>query len=134
MTYEQKKDAIQSYCDARTTNGDCEGCAIENLCKEHNRIFDESIIDQAYTLAWGIVPVSDDDPVNHPSHYCKGGIECLDAIEASMGSDEYLGFLKGQIMKYVWRYDLKGKPIEDLKKARFYLDRMIKKMEDAGHD
>jgi hypothetical protein len=65
------------------------------------------------------------DPVNRPSHYTAGGIECIDAIEASMTPTEYAGFLKGQVLKYVWRYRLKGKPTEDLKKARFYLDRLI---------
>ena len=70
-----------------------------------------------------------DDPVNHPTHYTSGGIECLDAIAASMTAPEYEGFLKGQIMKYVWRYRLKGKPVEDLKKAAFYLDRLIQAAE-----
>ena len=65
------------------------------------------------------------DPVNRPSHYTQGGIECIDAIEASMSPLEYAGFLKGQVLKYVWRYRHKGKPVEDLKKAKFYLDRLI---------
>lgn len=65
------------------------------------------------------------DPVNHPNHYTSGGIECIDAIAASMTPIEYAGFLKGQVLKYVWRYRLKGKLVEDLKKARFYLDRLI---------
>lgn len=67
----------------------------------------------------------EEDLVNHPSHYTSGGIECLDALEASMTPIEYAGFLKGQVFKYIWRYRLKGKPVEDLKKARFYLDRLI---------
>ncbi len=67
-----------------------------------------------------------EDPVNRPSHYTAGGIECIDAIDASMTPTEYAGFLKGQVLKYVWRYRLKGKPAEDLKKARYYLDRLIR--------
>jgi hypothetical protein len=67
----------------------------------------------------------EEDLVNHPNHYTSGGIECIDAIKASMTPIEYAGFLKGQILKYVWRYRLKGKPAQDLKKARFYLDRLI---------
>lgn len=71
----------------------------------------------------------EEDPVNHPNHYTSGGIECIDAIAASMTPIEYAGFLKGQVLKYVWRYRLKGKPVEDLKKARFYLDRLIQSAE-----
>jgi hypothetical protein len=70
-----------------------------------------------------------DDPVNHPSHYTSGGIECLAALEASMTPIEYAGFLKGQVFKYIWRYRLKGKPVQDLKKARFYMDRLIQVIE-----
>lgn len=70
-----------------------------------------------------------DDNVEHPTHYTSGGIECIDAIKASMSSEEYRGFLKSQVIKYVWRYRLKGKPTEDLKKARFYLDRLITESE-----
>lgn len=73
--------------------------------------------------------ISDEDPVNHPNHYTSGGIECIDAIKASMTPIEYAGFLKGQVLKYAWRYRLKGKPVEDLKKARFYLDRLIQETE-----
>jgi len=65
------------------------------------------------------------DVVNSPSHYKSGGIEAIEGIEASMGPEAYAGYLKGNIMKYMWRYERKGKPIEDLKKARWYLDRLI---------
>jgi hypothetical protein len=69
-----------------------------------------------------------DDPVNHPSHYTQGGIECIDAIKASMTEAEFRGFLKGQVIKYIWRYELKGKPGEDLNKADFYLKRLRKEV------
>lgn len=75
------------------------------------------------------------DPVNSPSHYADGnGIECIEAIEASMSMEEFKGFLKGNIQKYVWRYD-KKRGSEDLKKARWYLDRLIgiKELEEAAH-
>ena len=71
------------------------------------------------------------DSVNHPSHYTNGSIECLSAIRASMSDDQYIGYLKGVIMKYIWRMDLKGNAIEDLKKGKFYLNELIKvKQED----
>lgn len=69
------------------------------------------------------------DNVNHPSHYTQGGIECLDAIEASMPAEGFQDYCKGNILKYIWRYRFKN-GVEDLKKARFYLDRMIQSVEN----
>ena len=65
------------------------------------------------------------DVVNRPQHYNRKGIECLLAIEASMSDEEFKGYLKGNFIKYVWRYPYKGKPLEDLKKGEFYLKRLI---------
>jgi len=72
------------------------------------------------------------DVVNSPPHYKTGGIEAIEGIEASMGPEAYAGYLKGNIMKYMWRYERKGKPVEDLKKARWYLDRLIGLREGEG--
>lgn len=68
------------------------------------------------------------DNVNHPSHYNKGGVECIDAIKASMSEEAYRGFLKGNVIKYVYRYESKEKPLEDLKKAEWYLGKLIGEM------
>ena len=65
------------------------------------------------------------DPVEKPQHYNSGGIEAITAIEASMAPEAYEGYLKGNVMKYMWRYEKKARPVEDLKKARWYLDRLI---------
>lgn len=65
-----------------------------------------------------------DDMVNHPPHYCKGGIECIDAIKASMSPEAFSGYCKGNIMKYIYRYEEKG-GAEDLLKARVYLQWLI---------
>ena len=72
-----------------------------------------------------VVVGNEEDVVNSPPHYKTGGIEAIEGIEASMAPEAYAGYLKGNIMKYMWRYERKGKPIEDLKKARWYLDRLI---------
>jgi hypothetical protein len=64
------------------------------------------------------------DFVNHPPHYTDGGIECIEAIEAQLTAEEYRGYLKGNIAKYIWRERHKG-GTESLRKARFYLDRLI---------
>lgn len=63
------------------------------------------------------------DAVNHPSHYTSGGIECIEAIKASLGNG-FADYCKGNVIKYLWRYKLKN-GVEDLKKARVYLDWMI---------
>ncbi len=64
------------------------------------------------------------EAVDHPGHYTFGGIECIDAIQSSMSANQFAGYLKGNIMKYIWRYEAKG-GVEDLRKARWYLDRLI---------
>ena len=71
-----------------------------------------------------------DDPVNHPSHYTAGGIECIDAITAAIScqKDPVNAWLTAQCLKYLWRWPLKN-GLEDLKKTRFYLDRLIERLE-----
>ena len=67
------------------------------------------------------------DAVNHPPHYKAGGIETIDYIEAKQ-----LGYHIGNVVKYVSRAGVKSDcPIEDLKKARWYLDRYITKLEES---
>ena len=70
--------------------------------------------------------------VNHPSHYTQGEIECIDAIKASMTHEEFIGYLKGNVIKYVWRYRQKGKPSEDLAKAQWYLTRLEREILEGG--
>lgn len=66
------------------------------------------------------------DLVNHPPHYkSDSGIESIDVIEA-FG----LNFRLGNTIKYILRHDKKGKPLEDLRKAKWYLEREIKKLEE----
>ena len=65
------------------------------------------------------------DYVNSPPHYNAGNIECIDAIQQSMQPDAFFGYLKGNIQKYVWRYEMK-KGVQDLEKAQWYLNKLIK--------
>ena len=65
------------------------------------------------------------DPVNSPAHYTQGAVECIDAITAAtdqLSGDE--AFCTGSAIKYLWRWKLKGGS-EDLKKARWYINRML---------
>lgn len=64
------------------------------------------------------------DMINRPPHYTQGKIEVIDFIE-----DQKFGYNDGQIIKYLSRYRHKGDPIADLKKAEFYLKRLIKNLE-----
>lgn len=65
------------------------------------------------------------DMVNSPSHYTHGSIECIDAIEESMTPEAFRGYCKGAAIKYLWRYERKGKALEDLQKCQWYLQKLI---------
>lgn len=82
--------------------------------------------------AWGgTIPDEDFDIVNHPAHYTAGSVECIDAIDSAVtGLDGYQAVYTAQIIKYVYRWKRKG-GAEDLRKARWYLDRLLKKLEEG---
>ena len=82
-------------------------------------------IDDATPAEWD--KVSKHDPVGQPDHYNRGAIEAIEAIKASMHPQEYKGYLKGNCLKYLWRYEYKN-GVEDLRKARVYLDWLIKEV------
>ena len=66
------------------------------------------------------------DAVNEPDHYRQGMIECIEAIEAQLTAEEFRGYLKGNVAKYVWRERHKGGG-ESLRKAQWYLSLLIDK-------
>lgn len=70
------------------------------------------------------------DNVNNPSHYTSGAIECIDAIRAALTPEEFRGYLKGNITKYIWRERLKG-GAEDIAKAAWYISE-LKKVDNAS--
>ena len=72
------------------------------------------------------------DIVNHPPHYTKGGIECIDAIRSSMTDDQFAGYLKGNVMKYLWRLDHKGTRAQDAKKAQWYMNKLVELFNGAA--
>ena len=67
-----------------------------------------------------------EDMVNSPPHYNKNKIECIDAIESATDNG-FENYLQGNIIKYVWRYRYKN-GVEDLEKAQWYLNKLIKKV------
>lgn len=70
------------------------------------------------------------DTVDHPPHYKTGGIEPIDYMKAKLTKEQFDGFLIGNVIKYVSRYSHKN-GLEDLKKARWYLDKLIEEIEKA---
>ena len=67
------------------------------------------------------------DMVNSPPHYNQTGIECIHAISAATDKG-FKYYLQGNVMKYLWRFDYKDKPLEDLQKAKWYLDKLIEEV------
>ena len=90
-------------------------------------------------LKWENMTGSSTDMVNHPPHYASSKIECIDAMEAMTGQNrDYKTFLTGHMMylwqvifKYIWRFPYKENPVEELKKAKFYLERLINRLENT---
>ena len=77
--------------------------------------------------------MKNDDMVNHPAHYTNGKFECIDVIkEATQQCEKFEAYLVGTILKYIWRFKLKN-GVEDLKKARWYLNKLIEE-EEAGEN
>ena len=79
-------------------------------------------LEQAGKEAYGNV-----DMVNSPPHYNQTGIECIHAISAATDNG-FKYYLQGNVMKYLWRFDYKDKPLEDLQKAQWYLEKLIEEV------
>ena len=73
---------------------------------------------------WPDAPDTPPDNVNSPPHYTKGGIECIEAIQAALTAEEFRGYCKGNAMKYIWRERHKGGD-ESINKALWYLNYMM---------
>ena len=110
----------KGWCDAFMT--------VENSFSEGFREELEAATTSVPPVATKTLITVEDDPVNHPGYYCDGGIETLDFILAKS-----LNFLLGQVVKYVSRAGKKNPAtlLEDLKKARFYLNREIERLEEG---
>lgn len=131
MTREEKIKKIEEFCNQQNYKIGCRACVFNGkkyaICYEDNFTqVPEQDLDEILEV---INKEQEPDNVNHPSHYTSGEIECIDAIKASMSAEAFRGFLKGNVIKYAWRYMDKGKPAEDLKKAEWYLKKLIKEVE-----
>lgn len=153
MTRKEKEIILYNYCDNKTFN--CTECPLSkkydketdeytdnyacvfhemsddmlNKCynwyKELDQASCENSEDECYSKEPNV------DMVNHPSHYTQGGIECIDALKAATVSKTGIeAVCTANAIKYLWRYEEKN-GIEDVKKARWYIDRLIKELENG---
>ncbi len=76
------------------------------------------------------------DEIAYPEHYTSGdnGIQFIDAVRAALGKRGFIDFLRGQIMKYIWRMMLKGAALKDAEKAKWYLEKLISILREPGND
>ena len=106
--------------------------AVEDVIKAWNRWKNNfEVIDDTPNIAEVVEKYGEDvkpDPVNHPAHYTSGSIECIDAMQAAFGDEAIKDFCLCNAFKYLWRHRNKN-GVEDLKKARWYLNRLITAME-----
>jgi hypothetical protein len=79
-----------------------------------------------------IIKPAEPDTVNSPEHYNMLDIEAINLIEMSMTKEEFLGYLKGNVLKYIIRYKHKGNASEDLDKGKWYLDKLRNKINDQS--
>lgn len=96
------------------------GCVWDDQTTEHDLV--EEVREPTYDVKHTA------DPVNSPAHYTQGGVECIDAIKAAMSAEAYKGFLRGNAIKYLWRYEHKG-GAESLAKAQWYIERLKTEVE-----
>lgn len=153
MTRDEKVNVLEWYCDNK-----CQKCEECELMKKYDKETDEwtdkyacvfsdmsdDMLDKCYNWLKDISRGAcenaeneccdvkpDADMVNHPSHYTQGGIECIDALKAATVSKTGIeAVCTANAIKYLWRYEEKN-GIEDVKKARWYIDRLIKEIENG---
>lgn len=100
-----------------------------NKCYNWYKEIDQASCENAEDSCCG--KESNVDMVNHPAHYTQGGIECIDCIKsATVGKVGIEAFCVGNAIKYLFRYEEKN-GVEDVKKARWYIDRLIKELENG---
>ena len=69
--------------------------------------------------------LKEDLNVQQPDHYNQGDIECIDGLRAALGDEEFCGFCRGNVIKYLWRAGKKDGESQDLKKAKWYLQMLL---------
>lgn len=152
MDRSEKEETLNCYCNSIDDCDDCElmkkydrdtseftdqySCIFHkmsddmlNKCYNWYKEFNPAACENAQDSCCG--KESNVDMVNHPSHYTQGGIECIDALKSATVSKTGIeAVCTANAIKYLWRYEEKN-GIEDVKKARWYIDRLIKELENG---
>ena len=151
MDRSEKEETLNFYCN---NIDDCDNCELmkkydrdtSEFTDQYSCIFhkmSDDMLNKCYNWYKELDPAacentegeccnkeSNADMVNHPSHYTQGGIECIDALKAATVSKTGIeAVCTANAIKYLWRYEEKN-GIEDVKKARWYIDRLIKELEE----
>ena len=152
MDRSEKEEILNRYCNSID---DCDNCELmkkydrdtSEFTDQYSCIFhkmSDDMLNKCYNWYKELDPAAcenaeakccDKEPnvdmVNHPSHYTQGGIECIDALKAATISKTGIeAVCTANAIKYLWRYEEKN-GIEDVKKARWYIDRLIKELENG---
>ena len=151
MDRSEKEETLNCYCNSID---DCDNCELmkkydrdtSEFTDQYSCIFhkmSDDMLNKCYNWYKELNPAacenaedsccdkeSNVDMVNHPAHYNQGGIECIDALKAATVSKTGIeAVCTANAIKYLWRYEEKN-GIEDVKKARWYIDRLIKELEE----
>lgn len=134
MTRKEKIETLENFCDMREECciGDYDLCPIKTIVKDCSLLRDMS--DDVLDRCLEFISISDAKPemVQHPAHYNQGKVECIDAMAAATVNKRGIeAICVSNIIKYLWRYESKN-GLEDVKKAQFYLNRLIDELEDRG--
>ena len=131
MTRDEMVRTLNKFCD------DCHGCNICLLEKFSGGVmcdFDEWSDDKlaiAYDHVYKNMDENVPDMVNHPQHYTQGGIECIECIKAAVTNKVGIeAVCVANVIKYLFRYEEKN-GIEDVRKAKWYIERLLKELEEG---
>ena len=118
---------LDKFCDNQE---DCSCCLLEKFSDacNFNRWSDDKL-----AIAYEEVKMDggSTDMVNHPKHYTQGGIECIDALKAAtVGKRGIEAVCVANVIKYLWRYEKKN-GVEDVRKAKWYIERLLKELEES---
>ena len=130
-TRDEMVRTIVKFCDECR---DCNICLLNKFSSDVICDFDEWSDDKlaiAYDHVCKNMDENVPDMVNHPQHYTQGGIECIDALKAAtVGKRGIEAVCVANVIKYLWRYEEKN-GIEDVCKAKWYIERLLKELEES---
>ena len=134
MTREEKIKTLENFCDMREECciGDYDMCPIRSIVKDCSLFGDVS--DDVLDKCLESIEIYDAKPemVQHPAHYNQGKVECIDAMAAATVNKRGIeAICVSNVIKYLFRYETKN-GLEDVKKAQFYLNRLVDELEDKS--